>query len=76
MSCINADGTLTESALKLLELLERPHTPQEVASQLDRPLYWVRLSLREMVGADLVRTEGERYIASEKGRAKRQETLL
>jgi predicted transcriptional regulator len=68
--CINADGTLTESAVALLKFLEQPHTPEEVSAAMGRPLYWVRMSLREMVGADLVVADAGGYQASEKGRAR------
>jgi predicted transcriptional regulator len=68
--CVNPDGTLTESAQALLRLLEKPATPQEIAKRLDRPLFSVRASLRELVGADLVRAEGGKFVVTERGRSR------
>jgi predicted transcriptional regulator len=68
--CIGADGTLTESAKTLLRLLEQPATPEEIAARLGHPLFLVRASLRELVGADLVRRDGEKYVITEAGRKK------
>jgi predicted transcriptional regulator len=68
--CVNPDGTLTESAQALLRLLEKPATPQEIAKRLDRPLFSVRASLRELVGADLVRAEGGQFVLTERGRSR------
>ena len=70
MPCINADGSLTDSAVALLTLLAEPHTPEEVSVAMARPLYWVRMSLREMLGVDLVVADAGGYRASEKGRAR------
>ena len=70
MPCVGPDGTLTESAKALLKLLDQPATPEEVSARLGQPLFSVRASLRELVGADLVRTEGGRYEITERGRQK------
>jgi predicted transcriptional regulator len=61
---------LTESAKALLRLLEQPATPEEIAARVGHPLFLVRASLRELVGADLVRTEGGKYVITEEGRKK------
>jgi predicted transcriptional regulator len=68
--CVNADGTLTDSAQAMLRLLEKPSTPDEVARQLERPLFSVRASLRELVGADLVRVEGGQFVVTDRGRSR------
>jgi len=68
--CIGADGSLTESAKALLKLLEQPATPEEIAARLGHPLFLVRASLRELVGENLVRTEGGKYVITEEGRKK------
>jgi predicted transcriptional regulator len=70
--CIGADGTLTESAKTLLKLLEQPATSEEIAARLGHPLFLVRASLRELVGADLLRAEGGKYSISDQGREKLQ----
>jgi predicted transcriptional regulator len=66
--CVNPDGTITDSARALLKLLEQPAAPEEIAKQLERPLFSVRASLRELVGADMVRAEGGQYVLTERGR--------
>jgi predicted transcriptional regulator len=68
--CIGADGTLTESAKALLKLLEQPATPEEIATRLGHPLFLVRASLRELVGADLVEAEAGKYQITQSGRKK------
>jgi predicted transcriptional regulator len=68
--CIGPDGTLTESAKALLRLLEQPATPEEVSARLGHPLFSVRASLRELVGANLARTEGGKYLTTEEGKSK------
>ena len=70
MPCVNPDGTLTDSAKTLLKLLDKPVTPEEIATRLGHPLFWVRASLRELVGADLVRAEGGHYVVTERGAAR------
>jgi len=37
---------------------------------MGQPLFSVRASLRELVGADLVRTEGGKYLTTEEGKSK------
>ena len=70
MPCIGPDGALTESAKALLRLLEQPATPEEVSARLGHPLFSVRASLRELVGANLARTEGGKYLTTEEGKSK------
>jgi len=68
--CVNPDGTLTDSARALLRLLGNPAAPEEIARRLDRPLFSVRASLRELVGADLVRAEGGEFVVTERGQSR------
>ncbi|MEA3420603.1 MAG: hypothetical protein U9Q97_02855 [Acidobacteriota bacterium] len=70
MACVNPDGTITESAKALLRIIENPKTPVEISKQLGQPLFKIRSSLREMVSANLVKEEGDRYKISEKGKEK------
>jgi predicted transcriptional regulator len=68
--CVNPDGTLTDSARAMLQLLVTLVTPEEIARRLERPLFSVRASLRELVGADLVRGEGGKFVLTERGRTR------
>jgi predicted transcriptional regulator len=70
MPCVNPDGTLTDSARAMLQLLVNPATPEEIAKRLGRPLFSVRASLRELVGADLVRAEAGQFVVTKPGRSK------
>ena len=70
MACISADGALTESAKAMLEVLKEPLTPEEISARLGQPLYRVRSSLRELAGAGLVNSEGDRYSTTERGKDK------
>lgn len=70
MACINPDGTLTPSALKVLEALKEPRTAEDVRGITGQPLYRVRSNLREMESAGLVAAAGERYLITEAGQAK------
>ena len=47
MGCVNPDGTLSESALKMLRYLAEPHTPEDASAALGQPLFKVRASLPE-----------------------------
>lgn len=67
MACVNADGTLSPSARSLLIHLDRPLRPEEIAERLQRPLFQVRSSLREMSNAHLIAPEGEAFIRTEEG---------
>jgi predicted transcriptional regulator len=70
MACINPDGTITESAKGLLRILKEPLALEEISKKSGQPLFKIRSSLREMVGAGLVQEEGEKYVATEEGKKK------
>lgn len=61
MACISADGTLTASARKMLEALQQPATPEEVAQATGLPLFRVRSGLRELAQAGLIEEVEGRY---------------
>ena len=73
MACINPDGTLTDSAQKVLTVLKRPSTDTDVASSANLPVYRVRSSLRELVEIGFVDETNGRYSLTEAGEAKLQE---
>ena len=55
MPCLNPDGTLTETARKLLTVLETETADASWLADLTRlPLWRVRASLRELRGQDLL----------------------
>lgn len=68
MACINADGTITESARKLLDSLKTPKRPEEIARILEEPLYKVRSSLREMSNSGFIAGYKEEYVLTDKGK--------
>ena len=68
MGCVNPDGSLTDSAHKMLALLQAPHTPEDAATKAGQPLFRVRASLREMIDAGLVMQSGDAYQVTDRGR--------
>ncbi len=71
MACVNADGTITSTAKELLQLVKEPYSAEEIAEKLKRPLFKVRVSLRELNEAGFIKkTDDEKYIISEAGKAK------
>ena len=67
MACISADGSLTASARALLAIITEPLSAEQVAAKLGQPLFKVRASLREMVGAELIQQNDDTYIITDKG---------
>ncbi len=67
MACVNPDGTLTSSALQLLQLASEPVSPETIATELGTPLFKVRASLREMLAAGLVTEKQAGYQTTEAG---------
>ena len=67
MGCVNPDGSLTESARKMLKYLSEPHLPEDAAAALGQPLFKVRASLREMLASGLIAQTGDRYQSTEIG---------
>lgn len=68
MACINNDGTLTESAKRLLGKLTVPCAPEELSQRMGQPLFRIRSSLREMEGAGLVQPIEGKFLITEAGR--------
>ena len=73
MACVNPDGTITASAKALLGAASAPMSPEELAGKVGQPLFRVRSSLRELTGAGLLEERGEKYVATEQGKAKLEE---
>ncbi len=70
MACVNPDGTISESAKKLLTIIHNPLAPEEISKQVAQPLFKVRSSLREMKTAELVKEENGKYKITELGSKK------
>lgn len=68
MACVSSDGTLTESARKMLGALQHPALPEEVAQATGLPLFRVRSGLRELAQAGLIEEQEGRYVLTEMGR--------
>ena len=69
MTCVNTDGTLTESARSLLKVLQKPLTAEEISTQTTRPLVEIKNGLREMIDGGLAASYREQYVLTDKGRA-------
>ena len=68
MACINADGSLTSSARKVLRALKSPATAEQVRTLTAQPLFRIRAALREMEQAGLVESADGRYGITDAGR--------
>jgi len=68
MGCINPDGIITESARTLLKIIKNPLTSEEISKHLGQPLFKIRISIREMQNAGLLKEENDKYIITEKGK--------
>ncbi|MDW8104620.1 MAG: hypothetical protein RMM06_11395 [Armatimonadota bacterium] len=68
MACISANGALTESARKMLEAVQTPVLPEEVAQATGLPLFRVRSGLRELAQVGLVEEREGRYVLTEAGK--------
>ena len=68
VACINADGSLTASARKVLKALENPLTAEEVREVTSQPLFRIRASLREMEAAGLISGADGYYKITDEGR--------
>jgi len=70
MACITPDGKLTERAKQILETLikEGCKSEEEIASLVNRPLFQVRSSIREMIEAGVLERKEERVCITDKGR--------
>lgn len=69
MACTNRDGSLTRSALELLQVLEEPLAPEQIIERSTLPLFRLRASLRELAAAGLVKETEEGFIATAAGQA-------
>jgi predicted transcriptional regulator len=67
MSCINADGTLTKTAEKVMSVIGDSSKDTEIAAQINFPVYLVRSSLRQLVELGLVCEVDKRYSLTELG---------
>lgn len=70
MACISPDGTLSEPAKVVLRALEPGRSLEDVAAQVDLPLYRIRSSVRELVQGGLVEEAGPVFRTTAAGRAK------
>lgn len=70
MACISPDGKLSESGMKMLNTLKSGSaTPEDVARIALPPLFRVRSGLHELAQAGIVKTDGDKYLVTEKGMA-------
>ena len=70
MACVNPDGTLSTSAKELLKILNNPITAEEISQKLNRPMFKVRSSIREMLEAELISLVEDKYVITEEGKKK------
>jgi len=74
MGCVNIDGSISDSAHAMLNMLAEPMTPEQAAERTGQPLFKIRSSLREMIAAGFIELEGEHYRTTDLGRIKAAES--
>ena len=67
MSCINADGSLTQPAQKVLNAMHHASSDTEIAAKMSFPVYLVRSSLRELEQLGLIDEQDGQYTITETG---------
>ncbi|WP_070121435.1 hypothetical protein [Bacillus marinisedimentorum] len=71
MACVNADGTLTGTARKILNVLtDEVKSTDEIAASAGLPMFKVRSLVREMAQSGVVDQLETGYLISEKGMEK------
>jgi len=70
MACIGPDGSITQTARTLLLSLSEAKTVEEISRLLEIPLFRIRSSLRELVGAGLVELTNDQYLITPAGKGK------
>ncbi len=75
MACVNADGTLTGTARRILNVLivEEKNT-DKIAADAGLPMFKVRSLVREMVQSGVIEELDDGYLISDKGRQKLNES--
>jgi hypothetical protein len=68
MACVNADGSLTPIAQKVLSALEPPATVIEINLRSGVPLYRVRASVRELADLGMLEELSEIFYITDKGK--------
>jgi len=70
MACVNADGSLTPIAKKVLAAMHSPTTPPAISQDAEVPLYRVRASLRELSDLGFVKETDGLFQITEEGRSR------
>ena len=70
MACVNPDGTMTSSAMAMMQAMKEPATAAKIAEKAGLPLFRVRSGLREMVEAKLATEHDGLFQRTESGSEK------
>ena len=70
MACVNVDGTISATGKELLSLISEPYSAEDIAENLKRPLFKVRVSLRELSEAGFVENIDDKYVITDAGKEK------
>lgn len=76
MPCIDNTGEITEMAKKILTVMTRKVSLQQVADQSEAPLYRIRGAVRELIQAGFVEEIDQLYLATEAGLAALNKTSV
>ena len=70
MPCVSPDGSVTESAKRVLLAAVEEKSAGEIAKAAGLPLFRVRGSVRELVDAGLIESRNGTYRTTEQGKVK------
>ena len=70
MTCILPDGSITETAKKVLIASKELITAEKIGEIADLQLFKVRSRIRELLEAGFIELKDEKYIITEEGRKK------
>jgi Sugar-specific transcriptional regulator TrmB. len=70
MPCVSPDGSVTESAKRVLLAAVEEKSAEEIAKAAGLPLFRVRGSVRELVDAGLIESRNGTYRTTEQGKVK------
>jgi predicted transcriptional regulator len=68
MACVNPDGTLSKTAMKILEVIKVSSKIEEISAKTEVPIFLLRSSMRDLVDAGVAKAEGEQYVITDKGK--------
>ncbi|MFZ5449333.1 MAG: hypothetical protein ACOZFS_11915 [Thermodesulfobacteriota bacterium] len=67
--CVKPDGTLSPSAIMILQVCGNPATIDEMAQETRLRPFQIKTAIRELIGAGLLMQQEDRFVLTAIGRA-------